>query len=245
MRKRRLGKTEIEVSELSLGTWGLSGDGYGPVAEAEVDRVIDRALELGIDTFETADVYGRGAMERRLGARLPPATTHVVTKIGTDRDVDPPRKRFDLDHLRPAFERSRERLARDKIDVVLLHNPSEHAMEATEPFDFLKELKRLGALRAWGVSAGSAAVVRAAVERGADVMEPPTTSSRPAICTSSPAPSTTRARPCSRGACSRTACSPDSGARTASSIRATTAAIAGSRASSAAASASSTPSARS
>ena len=171
MRKRPLGKTEFEVSELSLGTWGLSGDGYGPVPEAEVERVLDRAVEVGITLFETADVYGKGAMERRLGARLPRETTRVVTKIGTDLGSVPPRKRFDLDHLRPAFERSRERLGRDKLDVVLLHNPTMSAMADSEPFDFLKELKRLGALRAWGVSAGDARVARAAIDQGADVIE--------------------------------------------------------------------------
>jgi aryl-alcohol dehydrogenase-like predicted oxidoreductase len=171
VRKRPLGNTGIEVSELSLGTWGLSGDGYGVVAEAEVDRVLDRALSIGVDLFDTADVYGKGAMERRLGARLPRDTTYVVTKIGTDLESVPPRKRFDLDHLRPAFERSRERLGRDRIDVVLLHNPTLHAMGESEPFDFLKELKRLGAVRAWGVSAGSAPVAQAAVAQGAEVIE--------------------------------------------------------------------------
>ncbi len=173
MRKRPLGNTEIEVSELSLGTWGLSGDGYGPLVEAEVDRVIDRALELGIDTFETADVYGNGAMERRLGARLPAATTCVVTKLGTDLEAVPPRKRFDLDHLRPAFDRSRDRLKRERLDVVLLHNPTPHAMAEPQAFDFLKELKKLGAVRAWGVSAGSAEVANEAMGLGADVIELP------------------------------------------------------------------------
>ena len=171
MRKRPLGNTEIEVSELALGTWGLSGDAYGPVADAEVDRVIDRALAAGIDLFDTADVYGKGAMERRLAARLPAGTTYVVTKIGTDLDATPPRKRFDLDHLRPAFERSRERLGRDKLDVVLLHNPSPSALKKSEPLDFLRELKRLGALRAFGVSAGSAEVAQAALDAGVDVIE--------------------------------------------------------------------------
>lgn len=171
MRKRPLGNTEIEVSELSLGTWGLSGDGYGPVVEAEVSRVVDRALELGIDLFDTADVYGKGAMERLLGARLPAATTYIVTKIGTDLDAVPSRKRFGLDHLRPAFERCRERLGRERLDVVLLHNPTLRALGESEAFDFLKELKRLGALRAWGVSAGDAEVARAALAKGADVIE--------------------------------------------------------------------------
>ena len=171
MRKRPLGKTGIEVSELALGTWGLSGDGYGAVVEAEVDRVIDRALELGVDLFDTADSYGKGAMERRLGERLPAEGAYVVTKIGTDLSTTPAQKRFDLGHLRPAFEASRERLRREKLDVVLLHNPTMLAMSRTEPFDFLKELKRLGALRAWGVSAGSLEVARAAVRHGADVVE--------------------------------------------------------------------------
>jgi aryl-alcohol dehydrogenase-like predicted oxidoreductase len=173
VRHRPLGNTGIEVSELALGTWGLSGDGYGPVDDAEADRTIDRALERGVDLFDTADVYGKGAMERRLGARLPADRTYVVTKLGTDVVSYPARKRFDLEHLRPAFERSRERLKRERLDVVLLHNPTMQAMARSEAFDFLKELKRLGALRAWGVSAGSADVARAATSQDADVIELP------------------------------------------------------------------------
>lgn len=171
MRKRPLGKTGIEVSELSLGTWGLSGDGYGPLVEGEVDRVIDRALALGIDTFDTADIYGKGAMERKLGERLPASTTYVVTKIGTDLSIMPAQKRFEMAYLRDAFEASRDRLKREKLDVVLLHNPTMAAMDQSEAFDFLEELKRYGALRAWGVSAGSADVAAAAIARGAGVIE--------------------------------------------------------------------------
>jgi aryl-alcohol dehydrogenase-like predicted oxidoreductase len=139
--------------------------------ELEVDRVIDRALAVGIDLFDTADIYGKGAMERRLAERLPSNETYVATKIGTDLDIVPSQKRFDLDYLRPAFERSRERLRRDRLDIVLLHNPTMTAMGKSEAFDFLKELKRLGALRAWGVSAGNAEVARAAIQQGADVIE--------------------------------------------------------------------------
>jgi len=171
VRKRPLGKTGIEVSELGLGTWGLSGDGYGPVAEADVDRVIERAVELGIELFDTADSYGRGAMEKKLGKLLPADKTLVATKLGTDLDATPPRKRFDVSYLRDAFERSRERLGREKLDIVLLHNPTMLTMGRSEPFDFLKELKRLGALRAWGVSAGSVEVARAALQHEADVLE--------------------------------------------------------------------------
>src|SRR5260221_2937689 len=97
MRLRPLGKTGLSVSELSLGTWGLSGDGYGPVPEDEQERVIERAATLGITLFETADAYAEGGMEKRLGERLASFEgAHIVTKVGTDRASSPSRKRFDI-----------------------------------------------------------------------------------------------------------------------------------------------------
>lgn len=172
MRKRALGKTGLEVSELGLGTWGLSGDAYGPVADAEVDRVIARAISVGVTLFDTADVYGRGDMERRLGKRLKDADwTLVVTKIGTDLESTPPRKRFDPEYLWTAYERSQERIGREKIDVLLLHNPSVRALGRTETIEFMKDLKKRGKIRAWGVSAGDADQARAALRCEADVVE--------------------------------------------------------------------------
>jgi len=171
MRRRPLGKTGLNVTELGLGTWGLSGDGYGPVPEAEQDQVIDRARALGITLFETADSYAHGGMERKLGERLKDdKRARIVTRIGTDRDAIPPKKRFDPEYLRTAVERSAERLGRDAIDVVLLHNPSEVAMEKREATALLSELKQAGKIRAWGVSAGTRSVASAAVDQGAEVL---------------------------------------------------------------------------
>lgn len=170
MRKRSLGTTGLEVSEMALGTWGLSGDGYGAVVDAEVDRVIDAAVARGITLFDTADVYGHGAMETKLGERLPKGTVHVVAKIGTDLSTKPGRKRFDPAFLEESMERSAERLKRP-IDIVLLHNPSITAIEKGEACAFLREQKNIGKVRLWGVSAGSAESARAAVEKGAEVLE--------------------------------------------------------------------------
>jgi len=160
------------VSQLSLGTWGLSGDGYGPVGDAVQDEVIHRARAYGITLFETADVYGRGAMEQRLGKIVgnDPAVT-IVTKVGTDLEGMPKRKRFDAAYLRTACERSGERLGRSKIDVLLLHNPAEQTLAVDEVWGVLGELKAEGKIGAWGVSAGSAAVARGAISRGAQVLE--------------------------------------------------------------------------
>ncbi|MBK8996681.1 MAG: aldo/keto reductase [Myxococcales bacterium] len=171
MRRRPLGKTGLSVSELALGTWGLSGDGYGPVPESEQEKVIDRARALGITLFETADSYAGGAMERRLGERLKgDESARFVTKLGTDRDASVPRKRFDAAYLREAFERSRERLGREVVDVVLLHNPSTEAIAKGEACELLAELVSAGKLRAWGVSAGDAEVARAGIAKGAGVI---------------------------------------------------------------------------
>lgn len=171
MRCRPFGKTGLSVTELSVGTWGLSGDAYGPVHETEQDRVIDRAYALGVRLFETADVYAHGQMEQKLGERLPQdGELLVVTKIGTDRTSVPPRKRFDPEYLKQAFERARDRLRRDKGLIVLLHNPAAATIERGEAPAVLKELKLSGAIAAWGVSAGSVEIARAAVAQEAEVL---------------------------------------------------------------------------
>jgi len=172
MRKRPLGNTGITASELGLGTWGLSGDGYSPMADADQDAVIERALALGVTLFDTADSYGKGAMETRLGERLSGhAEIVIVTKLGTDRDASPPRKSFKPAFIRESFERSRERLKRDVIDVVLLHNPSETTLLRGDAAAVLQELQDAGSIRAWGASVEGLETARIAMQHGAKVLE--------------------------------------------------------------------------
>jgi aryl-alcohol dehydrogenase-like predicted oxidoreductase len=172
MKTRAFTGAGTRISELSLGTWGLSGDGYGPVSDAVQDEVIARARAYGITSYETADVYGRGAMEQRLGRILgADAEVSIITKLGTDLDSVPTRKRFDREYLRQACERSSERLKRARIDVLLLHNPSAQTLAGDEACGALAELKAEGKIGAWGVSAGSGAIARAALTRGAEVLE--------------------------------------------------------------------------
>jgi aryl-alcohol dehydrogenase-like predicted oxidoreductase len=176
VRTRSLGKTGLRVSELSLGTWGLSGDGYGPVAETEQERVLERALEIGLRTIETSDAYGAGRMEQIIGKALRRAdlldAAVVVTKGGTDRTTAPPRKRFDADHLRASVDRSLKRLDRKSIDVYLLHNPQADVF-AGPAVETLLGLKEAGKIGHWGVSAGEFAVGRMALRKGAEVIELP------------------------------------------------------------------------
>jgi aryl-alcohol dehydrogenase-like predicted oxidoreductase len=176
IRARPLGKTGLVVSELSLGTWGLSGDGYGAVDDAVADRTIGRALDMGFTLFDTADAYGGGVMEARLGRILggdhPNAKSAVVvTKVGTDRTSEPPRKRMEPDYLRARVQASLKRLKRERLDVVLLHNPSTDALFQGEAPGALAEMKKEGLVAHWGVAAGDAEVGRAAIDKGAEVVE--------------------------------------------------------------------------
>jgi aryl-alcohol dehydrogenase-like predicted oxidoreductase len=160
------------VTELALGTWGLSGEGYGMVNESDADATIERAVELGINLFDTSDAYQRGEMEARLGRILEPFTdrTRIVTRHGVDRASVPPRKRFDREYLEESIGRTLERLKRPSIDVFLLHNPSVDTLVQTDVLAFLKEKKDKGVLRAYGVSAGDAEVGRVAIDLGVDVI---------------------------------------------------------------------------
>lgn len=174
MRKRPLGRTGIDVSELALGTWGLSGEAYGPIAPAVVDAVLDRALALGIDVFDTSDAYGRGEVEKKLGERLPEAGVTIVTRIGTDLGAAIPRRRFDAAFVRASFERSEARLqkgAAGRRIAVLLHNPTMVALGADDGLSVLRELREAGRIAAFGVSAGDVETARSALAHGAEVLE--------------------------------------------------------------------------
>jgi aryl-alcohol dehydrogenase-like predicted oxidoreductase len=172
--KRELGATGIQVSALALGTWGLSGEGYGSVAESEQDAVIDRAVALGITLYETADSYAGGKMESRLGTRLPPGDkVAVATKIGTDHTAPLSKKRFDKSFLKESAKRSRERLKRERIDVLLLHNPSSETIVRGEATETLGELVEEGVARTWGISVATPTAATAALIRDTPVLEIP------------------------------------------------------------------------
>ena len=81
MRQRRLGRTNLQVSEVGFGAWAIGGNkhghSYGPTDNAESLRAIARALDLGCTFFDTADLYGHGLSEKLLGQALAEATASV------------------------------------------------------------------------------------------------------------------------------------------------------------------------
>lgn len=172
MRKRPLGKTGLVVSELAIGTWGLSGDGYGPVTAEDAETVLRRAVDMGFTLVDTADAYGAGKMERLVGkvAKDHPDLV-VVTKGGVDRSTEPPRKNFSADYIRLCVERSLKRLGLEALPLYLFHGPTADALGDGDVVGTIHELVKEGKVRHWGVAAGDEDIARTAIEKGAEVIE--------------------------------------------------------------------------
>ncbi len=171
MRTRPLGKTGLRVSDFALGTWGLSGEAYGPVSLEDRTRVVHRAIDLGVNLIDTSDAYGAGAIELELGKMLDGRSdVYVCTRGGVDRSTQPGRKHFEREYLERAVERSLKRLGRESIDVYLLHNPSLDAIASGEATMLMDDLVKAGKVVTWGVSVGTEAIGRAAIDAGAKVI---------------------------------------------------------------------------
>jgi aryl-alcohol dehydrogenase-like predicted oxidoreductase len=158
VRYRRLGRTDIQVSEVGFGAWAIGGNkhghSYGPTDNAESTRAIARALELGCTFFDTADIYGHGLSEKLLGQALQTRRHECViaTKVGNDFYHGPFRQNFDPDYIRFALDKSLTRLRTDYIDLYQLHNPPLMMLQRGEHYAVLDELKQAGKIRFYGVS---------------------------------------------------------------------------------------------
>lgn len=166
MMMRKLGRSNIEVSAMGMGCWAIGGhflldgkaDGWGSVDDAESIRAIQRAVDLGVNFFDTSDAYGTGHSERILGQALADIRDQVViaTKFGFTYDEA---KRELLgtnvtpEYIRWACEQSLRRLNTDYIDLYQLHCGASPE-EAEAVFDTLDALVDEGKIRAYGWSTG-------------------------------------------------------------------------------------------
>src|SRR5690349_21720991 len=125
MKKRTLGKGQLEVSPLGLGCMGMSG-GYGPAKDKqEMITLIRKAVELGVTLFDTAEVYGPFANEELVGEALAPVRKQVViaTKFGWKANVDGKWTALDStpENIKRVAEASLKRLRTDVIDLFYQH----------------------------------------------------------------------------------------------------------------------------
>jgi aryl-alcohol dehydrogenase-like predicted oxidoreductase len=155
MNYRRFGSEETTVSEVGLGCWQIGGGAWGPIDGAQAAGILQGAYEEGVTFFDTADVYGGGRSEKRIGRFL---RNHegafVATKLG--RRGDPGgAENLRLDVMRRHTEDSLERLGVDRLDLTQLHCIPTAELERGEVFDHLRTLKEEGLIRRFGASVES------------------------------------------------------------------------------------------
>jgi len=158
MKYREFGKTGLKVSEIGFGCWGIGGNehgnSYGQTDDKKSIEAIHKAIELGCNFFDTADVYGRGHSESVLGRAIKSKRDHLIiaTKVGGDFYQGQGFQTFTPEYIRFALDKSLERLNTDYVDVYQLHNPPLKQLNRHETYEVLRELKQEGKIRAWGVS---------------------------------------------------------------------------------------------
>ncbi|MDP4214679.1 MAG: aldo/keto reductase [Bacteroidota bacterium] len=165
MRKLALGSQGLEASELGLGCMGMS-EFYGPRNDEESLRTLDRALELGVSFWDTADVYGPYLNEELVGKALKGRRGQVTlaTKFGILRDPNDPGKRGfsgKPDYVRSACEASLKRLGVEQIDLYYLHRVDPNT-PIEETVGAMGQLVKQGKVRGIGLSEVSAATLRLA-----------------------------------------------------------------------------------
>ena len=158
MNYRKLGRTEIKVSEIGFGAWGIGGTKGGSVAYGETDDRESRdaiwlAYEQGVTFFDTSDFYGYGHGEKLIGDCLKEVRSKVIfaTKVGL-MDASGTQN-FSPEHIRRSVEGSLRRLKTDYLDVYQLHSPSVDLLNQDEEIlECLLSLKAEGKTRALGIS---------------------------------------------------------------------------------------------
>lgn len=165
MRYNRLGKSGIKVSEVGFGAWAIALDWWGKkIEEDEAKKMLKKAYDVGINLFETGDMYGKGKSERLIGEVFKDMRNEIVisTKYGYDfasakqiGHSELPQK-FDEEFTKRALRDSMQRLQTDHLDMYGLHNPKLHHIRDDAIFDLLDSLVDEGKIRTCQVALGPA-----------------------------------------------------------------------------------------
>jgi aryl-alcohol dehydrogenase-like predicted oxidoreductase len=152
MKYRTLGSVGWKVSEISFGAWAIGG-AWGKQRDEESMAALHRAVDLGVNFFDTADVYGDGRSERLIAQlrRERSEPIYVATKAG--RRLNPhTADGYNQENLTQFVERSLKNLATDSLDLMQLHCPPTEVYYRPEVFDILDRLVASGKIRHYGVS---------------------------------------------------------------------------------------------
>ena len=152
MNYRELGRTGWKVSSLSFGAWAIGAD-WGTVDDKESLAALNRAIELGVNFFDTADVYGNGRSERLLANLRNQHREKIIIATKAGRRLNPHiAQGYNRANLTAFVERSLKNLQTDAIDLLQLHCPPTQVYYMPEAFGVLDDLVNEGKVRYYGVS---------------------------------------------------------------------------------------------
>ena len=153
MKYRKLGKTGLEISEISLGTWQVGGKWGSKFDNKSADQIINTAIDNGVNFIDTADVYEDGLSEQAVGrvVKSRKEKIHVATKCG--RQIDPhTAENYTPEKLVQFVEDSLKRTGLETLDLIQLHCPPTDVFYRPEIFETFDRLKEQGKIQNLGVS---------------------------------------------------------------------------------------------
>src|SRR4051812_36731773 len=153
MEYRALGRTGWKISPISYGAWAIGGDAWGKTDDAESMRSLHRAVDLGVNFIDTADVYGNGHSEKLIGRLLRERSEEIIVATKAGRRLRPHvAAGFTRENLSAFVERSIKNLDTEALDLLQLHCPPPNVYDMPEVFGILDDLVQAGKLRYYGVS---------------------------------------------------------------------------------------------
>jgi aryl-alcohol dehydrogenase-like predicted oxidoreductase len=153
MHYRPLGRTGWKISEIGFGAWGIGGDAWGPTDDATSLAALRRAIDLGVNFIDTADVYGGGRSERLVAQVRKERREEIIIATKAGRRLNPHLAAgYNRENLTRFVEESLRNLQTEALDLLQLHCPPSEVYDNAEVFGILDDLTRQGKLRYYGVS---------------------------------------------------------------------------------------------
>jgi aryl-alcohol dehydrogenase-like predicted oxidoreductase len=150
---RALGNTGWKISTISFGAWAIGGDAWGKTDDDESLKALHRAADLGVNFFDTADVYGDGHSERLIARFRRERQEPIIVATKAGRRLNPHvAQGYNRENLTAFVERSLRNLDTDALDLLQFHCPPSPVYESDEVFDILDDLEADGKIRHYGVS---------------------------------------------------------------------------------------------
>jgi aryl-alcohol dehydrogenase-like predicted oxidoreductase len=153
MKKRLLGKTGFEVSEVGIGTWQVGGKWGSVFNNKNADEILNTAIDNGVNFIDTADVYSNGESEKAVGRLIHSRRERIYVATKCGRKFSPHTdKAYQIKELRKFVEDSLKRMGLETLDLIQLHCPPTETYNRPEIFELFLTLKKEGKILNLGVS---------------------------------------------------------------------------------------------